>query len=209
MPDFPVPTCPSCQHQLKGLPLRGRCPECGVTYSLSLPGLEPGRLPPSSRFQRHGYEQALTRRTTIIAAAVTTVALIVIALWKAGEAKDVQEAFNFLTRFGLTFAAACAVLLVCAATRIVDYSGTMRHTAIGVAGALAGSFLAQHLSAELLLAINIPLLGMPWLLGLIVFLGLASEFLDLDLTEASLLAVFILLARLLLKFLLFDHWFGT
>lgn len=207
MPDFPVPTCPSCQHELKGLPLRGRCPECGDTYSLSLPGLEPGRLPPTSRFQRHGYEQGLANRTILLAGLITAASLLIISIWKTAEAKNVQEGLNFLIRYGLTFAAACLILFICTVTRIVDYSGTVVHTAVGMAGALAGAFLTQHLVVELLVAASIPLLGMPWLLGLIVFLSLVSEFLDLELTEASILAIVVLGARLILKFALFDHMF--
>jgi len=207
MPDFPIPTCPSCQYELKGLPLRGRCPECGDTYSLSLPGLEPGRLPPTSRFQRYGYAQSLANRSILIAAIVTGVSLLIISTWKAAEAKDAQEAFNFLFRYGLTFAAACITLFVCTVTRIMDYSGTLLHSAAGLAGALAGAFLAQHLVVELLVASSIPLLGMPWLFSLIVFLGLASEFLDLELTEASILAIVILGARLILTDAALDHMF--
>lgn len=205
MSDLPIPACPHCRYELKGLPLRGTCPECGGTYSLSLPGLQPGSMPPSSRYQRYAYDAGLDRRAIIRAAALSVTSVAIIAAWKAAAAKEdgPQEAVNFLIRFGISLGAALVVYIACMATGIIEPTGSLKRGAIGVTGALAAALLTQHITAEAVPA----LLGVPWLLGLIVFLGLAADLLELDFTEAALFAVFILGTRVMLKFTLFDHMF--
>ncbi len=205
MSDFAIPTCPHCEHELKGRPLRGTCPNCRAEYSLNLPGLEPGRMPPTSRYQRFEYDAGLGRRALLKSAALTVISLCIIAGWKAADAEEdgTQEAVNFLIRYAISFSAALGIYLLCCATGIIEYCGPLLRAALGVAGSLAAALLAQHVTAEGTL-----LLGVPWLVGLLVFLGLTADLLELDLTEATLLAIFVLGARVMLKFTLFDHMFA-
>lgn len=208
MADFAIPTCPHCGHELKGRPLRGTCPACQEEYSLNLPGLGPGAVPRSTRFQRLAeYDLELSRRSFLRSVILTIVSVSIITFWKAAQAEEggAQQAGNFLFRYGLTLAAAVGVYIIACTIHIIEYCGPLIRACFGVASALAGALLTQHISAELLNAIGAPVLGLPWVFSLIVFLGLAADSLDLDITEAAMLSIFVLFARLMLKFTVFDH----
>lgn len=200
-----IPTCPSCQYELRGLPLRGTCPECGTHYSLSLPGLEPGSLPPTDRYQRFAYESSLSKMALLKGLVLCLGSVGIITAWKAADAEESasQEALGFLIRFGISLAAAVAIYICFCMMNIFDYTGPLLRAFLGVAGALGAAMLTQHVLAQ------VPgvgmLLGIPWLVGFLVYLGVAADLLELDLTDAGLFAIVSLGARLILKFTLFDH----
>jgi hypothetical protein len=171
----------------------------------TLPGFEPGALPPTTRYQRFAYDAGLSRRALLKSAILCLTGVGIVAAWKAADAKEsgAQEAVNFLIRFAISFAAAFAIYIACCSTGIIEYSGPFSRATLGVAAAL----LVQHIGAETIILFGVPVLGIPWLIGLLVFLGLASDLLELDITEAALYAIFVLGARLILKFAFFDHMF--
>jgi hypothetical protein len=129
----------------------------------------------------------------------------IVTAWKAAAAKEdgPQEAANFLVRYGLSLAAALGIYFLLCVMNVIEFTGPMVRAVLGVAGALAGALLTHHISAQLPLVGFV--LGLPWLIGLFVFLGLAADLLELDMTEASLYAIAVLGAGVMLKFAVFDQ----
>ena len=204
-----IPTCPSCQYELRGLPLRGRCPECGSDYVMSLPGLEPGRLPPTQRYQRFSYEAGLSRRAQLKGVILCLVGVGIVMAWKAsgdGAHAGPTEAVNYLTRYGITLAAALGIYFALCSMSIVEFAGPLSRVLFGVAGALAGADLAHHIVYSIG---GWALLGVPWFIGFVVYVGLTADLLDIDLTEAGLFGILTLATRIILKFALFDPMFAA
>lgn len=169
------------------------------------PGFDPKSMPKSSRYQRFEYDQSQNKTAILKALAATVIGIATIALWK-GQAKGTDEALGFLTRYGITLVGAMGIYLFCC-FGLFEYCGPLLRAFFGVAGSLALSLLIQHIASEL------PLIGwlggIPWFLGFITFLGTASTFLELEIQEAGLYALFVLGIRLILKFALFDQMFAS
>lgn len=167
------------------------------------PGFDPASMPRSTRYQRYQCNASQDRGMLLKAIAATIIGLSIVTIWKAQD-KNAQEAIGFLTRYGITLIGALGIYTLCC-FGVFDYCGPLPRTFFGVAGALAAALATQHICAEL-----VPiLLGVPWLLGFVVFLGVASSLLDLEIQEAGLLAIFVLGLRLILKFTLFDQMYAT
>jgi hypothetical protein len=88
---------------------------------------------------------------------------------------------------------------------LLDYCGPLSRAVFGVAGALAASLFTQFVIAEIPTVLT---LSLAWFFAYIVFLGAAAAFLELDIQEAGLFALFVLGVRVILKFAVFDPMFA-
>lgn len=200
---LPIPTCPACGHQLQGRPLRGKCPNCSNNYALSLPGLEPGSVPRSSRYQKYQYAADLDRRTIYKAAGILLVGVGMVSMWKFSSPGP-DEAVAYLIRYGITLACAFGLYLTLC-LGVISFCGPLWRAALCIAGALAGADLAHHLVYSIG---GWALLGVPWFVGFVVFTGLCADLLDLEITEAGIVAIITFAIRVGLKFALFDPMFA-
>ena len=160
---------------------------------------------PISRYQRYQYDQNLDKGVLLKSMVCTIVCVATVAVW-IGQMKDTDAAVGFLERYGITLVGTIAIYIGCC-FGLFEYCGPLPRAFFGVAGALAAALATQHISAQILPVFLS--LGIPWLLGFVVFLGAASSFLELELQEAGLFAVFTLGLRVILKFTLFEQMFGS
>ncbi len=73
MPADPPLTCPNCDYELRGLPARGGCPECGYRYDMQrgTPGEGPRRTD----------RRRTLNRIDIVASAVLATLLVVLLIF--------------------------------------------------------------------------------------------------------------------------------
>ncbi len=113
----------------------------------------------------------------------------------------VPDLLPFLGRFAIL--TGLGIMLVGLARMIfVDSQASLPVFVLGVAGALAGAEMAQHIIRD-----AIPFFSLTaWPVGLLVIAGVISDLLDVEHTEGAFLALALVLLKLLLKWTLFAHF---
>lgn len=113
----------------------------------------------------------------------------------------VEDLLPYLGRFGILTALGVVLAFVARMT-FVDSQASWAVFVLGVAGALAGADMAQHIVRDV-----IPFFALvAWPVGFIICAGIITDLLDIELTEGAFLGLALILLKLLLKWTLFEQF---
>lgn len=150
----------------------------------------------SSRTDRYQHDVGQDRRAIIRAIVLAIVGVGIVATWKALQTGP-QEATWYLLRFAVNYTLA-ALLFGAGTFLFIDYGGVLVRALVGLAGAMAMWDLSQHLMHYTYMPVA------AWVVGMAAFMAFAVDLLDIEFSEAAVLAFLVLLGRLLLKWAVYD-----
>jgi hypothetical protein len=114
-------------------------------------------------------------------------------IWDNG----LEKTLGLYARQGITLAAALVVFTAARFT-VIECDAGFTASVVGMAAGLALWDLSQQVLSYALLPV------LPWIVGMVVCLGVLAEALDLEITEAAIVAVGLLLLKLVLRWTLFG-----
>lgn len=176
--------CRKCGYDIRGLSAP-RCPECGTSLR---EGVSSGKVieeKPSLKDKPALYAGVL--------AAIGFVANVMLGCLFADNGESfVTNAIAISVQTVILLGISCAVFLLCAMTWI-GWSSFFLATMLQVCAAYSLTFAASNLFHL------IPIFIIPWLLSIIMLVGLLVELVDLELQDAVIVALLVILTRVLIS----------
>lgn len=167
------------------------------------PPVETEKLPPTTRFQKYQYDAGLQRTAYLKAIVMLIMGLGIVCITKLVQDGS-EEAGGYLLRYAMTLGVAIGVYIL-SCFGLVEFSGTIVLTLLAIAGGVAMADLSQFLLGQTFLVYA---LGLPWVIAMAIYGGIISDLLDLDFSDAAILAIVTYGAKVMLKFTVFDQMFA-
>ena len=158
--------------------------------------------PPSARYHRNlEIERTSAAREYIKPLLMFAIGAGIVAAWIAGD-KGPEAGAAYLLRYAINVPIAVAVLFACCLMWI-GFDAPMHLQAARLAGIYAVCDLVQHTVNQF------PFFGIiAWVAAIMVYIGLVSDMLDLDIQDAVIVALLTFVAKFIVKLTLFAILFA-